>query len=82
MACTITQADADFTGDCKTDQGAVKISGKLSDKTANWTLKTEYNGSPLTLTYSGKLESTEKITGTVKVEEFSVEGDFTATRSK
>jgi hypothetical protein len=32
--------------------------------------------------YEGKLESETKITGTVNVPEFSVDGDFTAIQSK
>lgn len=43
--------------------------------------KSEYNGSPLTVKYDGALQS-NKITGTVNVEEYGVDGDFTATLSK
>jgi len=40
------------------------------------------NGGPLTLIYDGALEANDKIRGTVKVEEYSVEGEFTASLAK
>ncbi len=82
MDCTFTQKDKDFAGSCKTDQGTVNITGKIADQKVNWIFKSEYNGGPITLTYDGKMDSSSKISGTVRVEEFSVDGDFTASLSK
>ncbi len=82
MTCTFAQKEKDLTGSCKTDNGTVNITGSIDDKKVNWTYKSEYNGGPITLDYAGTIESAEKITGSVKVEEYSVEGDFTATVSK
>jgi hypothetical protein len=80
--CTFTQKDADLTGSCGAgDQGTVKLTGKVDGKKVSWSYKSEYNGSPLTMNYSGTLDSA-KITGEVEVDPFSVTGDFTATQAK
>ena len=47
-----------------------------------WKYESEYNGSPLTLTYTGTLDDSGKIAGSVDVDPFGVTGDFTATPSK
>jgi hypothetical protein len=82
MSCSFTQKEADLTGSCTGDQGTVNITGKVDGKNVNWVYKSEYNGGPITLTYKGTLDGTPKITGSVNVEEYSVEGDFTATPTK
>ncbi|HSU31901.1 MAG TPA: hypothetical protein VLJ11_11760 [Bryobacteraceae bacterium] len=82
QACTFTQTNNDLSGSCNSDQGTVNISGKVDDKKINWTYKSEYDGSPITVKYQGTLDSASKIAGNVNVEEFGAEGDFTATRSK
>lgn len=81
-ACTFTQKEQDLTGDCNTTTGAVKISGKVDGKKIKWTYKSEYNGTPITVTHEGSFDSATKIKGTISVPEFSAEGDFTATLSK
>jgi hypothetical protein len=82
MACTFTQKDSDLTGTCSSQKGPVNINGKVDGKNVNWTYKSEYEGSPITLTYKGTSASGDKITGSVTVEEYSVDGEFTATQSK
>jgi hypothetical protein len=82
QACTFTQNGNVLSGTCNSAEvGTVKINGKVDDKKVSWMYKSEYNGSPLTMKYDGALES-NKITGTVSVEEYGVDGDFTATLSK
>jgi len=82
QTCTFTQKDAELTGTCKSEIGTVNLNGKVDGKKVSWVIKTEYNGGPLTLTYNGMLDAADKFNGTVNVEEYSVEGDFTATRAK
>jgi hypothetical protein len=49
----------------------------------NWSFDSEYNGTPLTMNYTGTLDpATSKIAGTVSVDPFGVDGDFTATSVK
>lgn len=81
--CTLTQKDADLSGTCKTDNGESQAAGKVDGTKVTWSYKSEYNGSPLTVKYTGTLDSAAgKITGSVNVEEFGVDGDFTATLAK
>lgn len=81
--CTFTQKDADLAGTCKTDSGEAKATGKVDGTKITWSYDSEYNGSPLTVKYSGTFDSaTNKISGTVSVEQFGVEGDFAATAAK
>jgi hypothetical protein len=81
--CTLTQKDSDLTGTCKTDTGEGNATGKVDGTKVTWSYDTEYNGSPLTVKYSGTFDSAaNKIAGTVSVEQFGVDGDFTATLSK
>jgi hypothetical protein len=83
MVCTFTQKDADVTGTCKSDNGEGKGTGKIDGKKITFKYESEYNGSPLTSNYSGALDSaTNKISGTVNVVEFSIDGDFTAAPEK
>ena len=80
QTCTFTQAGGDLTGSCESALGSVKITGKVEEKKVSWMFKSEYNGSPLTMKYKGTLDS-NKIIGNVSVEEYGVDGDFTAVQS-
>jgi hypothetical protein len=79
--CTFTQKDSDFTGECTSDQGTVKIKGKVDGKNITWSYDSEYSGTPLTVKYTGKFDS-GKIAGDAAVDQFGVSGDFTATQAK
>lgn len=81
--CTLTQKEADLTGTCKSDAGEGKVTGKVDGAKVTWTYESEYNGSPLTVKYVGTFDSAaNKIAGTVSVEQFGVDGDFTAAPAK
>lgn len=81
--CTFTQKEADLTGTCKSDNGEGKATGKVDGTKITWSYDSEYNGSPLTVKYSGTIDSAStKITGTVTVEQFGVDGEFTAAVAK
>jgi hypothetical protein len=82
MTCTLAQKESELTGSCQTDQGAVNIAGKVDGKKVNWSFKIDYNGSPLTLTFVASVDAADKFAGTVTVEEYSIDGEFTATLSK
>jgi len=81
QTCTFVQKDSDLTGTCESEQGKSNLTGTVNGKKIKWTYKTEYNGSPLTVSYTGVLDSPTKMTGSTSVEEFGVEGDFTGTQS-
>lgn len=76
MSCTFTQTGDDLAGTCDGPGAAIKITGKVSEKKVTWSYQFDYNGSPLTMTYSGTLTSDSKMTGTVNVDPFGVGGEF------
>jgi hypothetical protein len=80
--CTFVQNGADLAGTCTSERGTTNITGKIDNQKITWTYKSESqaNGA-ITLNYRGALNATKDIAGFVKVEEFGVEGEFTATQS-
>ena len=81
MVCTFEQGESGLAGRCESPQLKSAVTGKIDGKTITWTLKSEYQGSPLTLSYSGTFDG-EKIKGTVTVPEYSVDGEFAASRAE
>jgi hypothetical protein len=79
--CTFAQKGAELTGTCGSEERKFTVAGKVEDKKVSWSYQVEYNGSPLTLKYTGTIDAENKITGTVLVEEYSVAGDFTGTKA-
>jgi len=82
QVCKFVQTDDKLAGTCKSEDKEVKITGSLDGKKVTWKYDSDYNGTPLTLTYTATLEDAEKITGSVEVAPFGVTGDFTATPAK
>jgi type 1 fimbria pilin len=81
--CTFTVADNKISGTCKTADGNdVPLTGEVDGNKVTWKYDMDYNGTPLTLTYSATLDDSGKISGTVEVQPYGVSGDFTATPSK
>lgn len=79
MVCTFVQADNKLTGSCKSEDKTHPITGTVDGANATWTYDSEYNGTPITLTYTATLTDAPKFSGSVDVDPFGVSGDFTAT---
>ncbi|MDE3103624.1 MAG: hypothetical protein KGK08_00475 [Acidobacteriota bacterium] len=82
QTCTLTQKDAVLTGICTSDTGSVKLTGKVEGSKVSWSYQTDYNGTPLTLHFTGTLDAAGKMSGTTTVDPFGVDGDFTAEPTK
>jgi len=54
----------------------------VEGKNVTWTYKTDTQGGVVTVIHKGTIESPDKISGTLTAVEYSVEGEFTATRAK
>lgn len=80
--CKFVQTGVKLSGTCQSTDKEVKITGAIDGKRVTWNYQSEYNGAPLTLTYTGTLDDSGKIAGSVEVDPFSVTGDFTAIPSK
>jgi hypothetical protein len=77
--CEIKQTGATLTGVCTSEQGVKSpITGEVKDGTITFKHGGDYQGTELTITYAGKLESPKKLSGTIDVAPFSVSGTFTA----
>jgi hypothetical protein len=82
LTCNFTQTDAKLTGSCKAGDKEIPLTGGIDGTTVKWKYDVDYNGSPITLTYTAMLTDSEKFSGNVDVAPFGVTGDFTATPSK
>jgi hypothetical protein len=80
--CSFTQNAAELTGSCSSDAGTFDVKGKVDGNKVTWNYQSSYNGAPLTFVYDGAIDGTSKITGTVNIPEYSVDGNFTATPAK
>jgi hypothetical protein len=80
--CEFAQKGEELAGTCTTSRGrTVPVQGSVKGDKVTWILHSEYDGGKLTITYSGKLVSAKKITGSLRVDEVGVDGDFEATLS-
>jgi hypothetical protein len=83
VECTFIQKDNDLGGNCATNHGDKPLTGKVNGTKITWSYDSEYEGTPLTVKYSGTIDSAAaKLSGSVTVEPFGVDGDFTAAVSK
>jgi hypothetical protein len=82
QVCKFVEADNKITGSCKSEDKELPVKGGVDGNKVTWQYESDYNGTPLTLTYTATLDDSGKISGTVDVAPFNVSGDFTATPSK
>ena len=79
--CTFTQKDATLSGTCKTDKGDLAVKGTVEGKKVSWQYEVEYNGSSLTLVFTGSIDPPTKMSGAVEVQPMAVQGEFTASKA-
>ncbi|MGA9068810.1 MAG: hypothetical protein WB424_01060 [Terracidiphilus sp.] len=82
MECKFVQTEAKLTGSCKGQDKEVQITGSIDGNKLTWKYDSDFNGTPITLTYVATLDDSGKIAGSVNVDPFGVSGDFTAVPSK
>lgn len=81
--CMFSEKDDALTGSCITDGVEHPLTGNRDGKVFKWSYKSEYQGSPLTVKYRGTLDAAAtKLKGTIVIDEFGVDGDFTGEFSK
>ncbi len=80
--CKFVQTDNKISGSCKHEDKELPVTGTVDGNKATWTYDADYNGTPITLTYTATLGDSDKIVGSVDVAPFNVTGEFTATPSK
>ena len=72
-----------LTGVIKMPEGKeLAISGEIKDQKVSWKYDTEWEGNPLTMAYTGTIDASGAMSGTVEVQPMGVEGTFTAKKSE
>lgn len=84
QVCTFTQDGKKLTGSCKSagESKTNEISGDVDDKKVTWQFDTEYNGSQLTITFKGTLDTDSQLKGDIDVQPLGASGTFTARREE
>jgi hypothetical protein len=80
LSCTFSQKENELSGNCTGDQASGPIKGAIEGSKAKWTMQNEKNNTAIE--YDGTVGSDGKITGKNNVPQYSVGGDFSATRVK
>jgi hypothetical protein len=82
QTCSLSQTDNKLTGSCQSDTGEVKVTGTVDGKNVTFKVNSEYNGEPLTVTYTGTLDDSGAVQGEADVEPMGVTGDFKLSPAK
>jgi hypothetical protein len=85
MTCTLAEAGGKLTGTClgasPEDTVAQKVAGDVTAKGVSWKFDTVYQGSPITLTWSGALSPDgAKMSGSMAVAPMGLDGTFSAVK--
>lgn len=81
--CNLVQTENTIAGNCKSPEGKdLPVKGAVEGNKATWQFESEYNGTPLTIKFTGTIDDSGKMSGSVDVDPFGVTGDFTATQPK
>ena len=82
--CTFAQDGKKLTGSCKNagESKANDISGEVDEKKVTWSLKTEYNGQEITVTFKGALAEASQFKGDIDVQPLNVSGTFEAKKEE
>jgi hypothetical protein len=82
VTCAMVQTpDLKVTGACVDDQSkSHPMSGIVKDQQLSWNYASEYEGTPIVITWTGTMDATgAAMKGSIAVDPFGVDGDFTAT---
>jgi hypothetical protein len=79
-ACKFTQDGDKVEGVCKREDHTTNLTGTITDRSVHLTAKTDYEGTPIDLTYGAKFSDDKTIEGTVDVQPMDVQGTFTLTK--
>jgi hypothetical protein len=76
QTCSFSQTNEKLTGSCKSDTAEIKLTGTVDGKKVTFKVNSEYNGEPLTVTYTGTLDDAGNVQGDADVQPMGVTGDF------
>jgi len=76
--CTFVQTDAKLAGSCELTGKKYDTTGSVDGKKVVFKHGGEYNGDPLTLTYTGVMADDGSLSGSIYVDPMAVDGSFSA----
>jgi hypothetical protein len=80
--CTFIQAKDKITGSCVADGKTYDTTVTISDKKVIFVHASEYEGQPLTLTYTGTYNDKGELSGDIDVQPLNYAGTFTAKKTE
>ena len=80
-ACALVQTDAKLSGSCMMGGKQYDATGTVDGKKVTFKHGGDYNGDPLTLTYSGALTDDGSIAGSIVIDPMNVDGSFSAKKA-
>jgi para-nitrobenzyl esterase len=78
MTCDLTIKEKAIAGSCKGEGKPYDATGSVDGANVTFKHGGEYNGAPLTLTYTGTMAADGSLSGTLNVDPMGVSGTFTA----
>lgn len=79
--CILVQApDNKLSGTCDTSGGKFKLTGKVDGNSVNFTHPAAYQGEDCTVSFFGKLDDPETISGSLDLQPFNAGGAFAMKR--
>jgi hypothetical protein len=81
--CTFKQEAEKITGTCSTPNNTPsEVTGEVADTKVVFRYNIEWEGNPLTLVFTGTIDSDTTMKGAIDVQPMNVPGEFTATTAK
>jgi hypothetical protein len=80
--CSLTVQNKVLSGSCKGEGKAYDVTGTTDGGYVTFKHGGEYNGSPLTMTYSGTVSDQGLLRGSVDVDPMNASGNFTAKKTE
>ncbi len=84
LVCALTQDGRKLAGTCKQagSDKATDIAGEVDDRKVTWKYEADYQGQPITLTFTGALDASSQLKGDIYVQPFGVNGTFSAAKEE
>ncbi|HEV2486556.1 MAG TPA: hypothetical protein VGT08_13570 [Terracidiphilus sp.] len=80
--CMFTQNNKTLGGYCATEVGNANVTGKVDGRTVSWTYTVKVSGQSITANYSGTLDASGKVSGSMSLPGMPTGIPFTAVPSK
>lgn len=82
--CTFAQDGKKLTGSCLSagESKPADIAGEVDEKKVTWSLKTQYQGQDITVTFKGALDEASAFKGDIDVQPLGVGGTFSAKKEE